>query len=58
MLFLTCSFSTADNITIAVNLGPLLDTEKEITRIKEKIAKNQRDQKKLMKSLKGKFEYR
>jgi len=53
-----CAVTSADDITIAVNLGPLLDTEKELNRINAKIAKNKRDEKKLKKSLKGKFQFR
>ena len=53
-----CVLSTVENLTIALDLGPFLDMEKEMKRLEEKIGKNERDTTKLEKSTKGKFQYR
>lgn len=47
-----------ENLSIALNLGPYLDTEKEMKKVEERIGKNERDRKKLEKSMKGKFQFR
>ncbi|XP_023349810.1 valine--tRNA ligase isoform X2 [Eurytemora carolleeae] len=53
-----CVLTSVENLSIALNLGPYLDTEKEMKKVEERIGKNERDRKKLEKSMKGKFQFR
>ena len=50
--------SKVDDLTVVLEVGDCLDTVKEIKKVEDKIAKNQRDQVKVKKGAKGSFKYR